>query len=118
MVALMAFCTRMAVDAMPVMYASEIFPFRSRSFLCGIALANHYILSAIASKTYYNIEMWLSLPGAISFYGIISLIGFFVIFLIMPETEQRSLQDIELHYSDKSTRITDIYIRKSSEIVK
>lgn len=34
-------------------------------------------------------------------------------FFIMPETEGRSLEDIELHYSDKSNRLTDIFIRKS-----
>lgn len=51
------------------------FFFRSRSFLCGIAAANRYVLATVATKTYYNIEMWLSLPGAIGFYGFISFIG-------------------------------------------
>lgn len=31
-------------------------------------------------------------------------------FLILPETEQRSLEDIELHYVDNSKKITDIQI--------
>lgn len=31
-------------------------------------------------------------------------------FLILPETEQRSLEDIELHYVDNSKKITDIRI--------
>lgn len=53
------------------------FIFRSRTFLCGIATANQYVLASIATKTYYDIEMWLSLPGAILFYGVISLIGYF-----------------------------------------
>lgn len=48
---------------------------RLRSFLCGIATFVQYILIAIATKTYYNIEMWLSLPGAVAFYGTISVIG-------------------------------------------
>lgn len=51
------------------------FAFRSRTFLCGIATANQYVVASIATKTYYDVEMWLSLPGAILFYGIISLIG-------------------------------------------
>lgn len=48
---------------------------RTRSFLCGIAMATHQILAAIATKTYYNIESWLSLPGAILLYGWISVFG-------------------------------------------
>lgn len=47
-----------------------------RSFLCGLSLASHYALSAIATKTYYNLEMWLSLPGAILLYGLNSVIGY------------------------------------------
>lgn len=82
---------------------------RMRSFLCGISLANNYILSSIAAKTYismlnicderkltnpkfhtldgifflcllrryYNVEMLLSLPGAIVLYGLNSVIGYF-----------------------------------------
>lgn len=124
------------VKCLPILIFSHIL--RIRSFLCGISSACHFMLSAIASKTYYNIESWLSLPGAILFYGVISLIGYFffkinlfsefmafhvyvfcirfiVMFFIMPETEQRSLEDIERHYSDNIKGLTDIHIRKHSE---
>lgn len=33
-------------------------------------------------------------------------------FKIMPETEQRSLEDIEFHYSDNNKGLTDIHIAK------
>lgn len=33
-----------------------------------------------------------------------------VIYLILPETEHRSLADIELHFSDDTKKLTDIYI--------
>lgn len=33
----------------------------------------------------------------------------------MPETEQRSLEDIERHYSDNTKGLTDRHIRKQSE---
>lgn len=32
-------------------------------------------------------------------------------YLILPETERRSLNDIEIHYSDNSKGLTDIDIR-------
>lgn len=35
-------------------------------------------------------------------------------FLIMPETEQCSLEDIERHYSDNSKSLFDIYIQKKA----
>lgn len=42
-----------------------------------------------------------------SFSGTFRLI---MMFFILPETEQRSLEDIEMHYADDSKKITDIYI--------
>lgn len=39
-------------------------------------------------------------------------------FLILPETEERSLEDIELHYSDNSKSVTDIYINKRSKTLE
>lgn len=33
-----------------------------------------------------------------------------MMFFILPETEQRSLEDIELHYADDSKKITNIHI--------
>lgn len=53
--------------------------FRLRSFLCGLTLALRYVFAALATKTYYNVEMWLSLPGVILFYAVIGAIGYVLI---------------------------------------
>lgn len=39
--------------------------------------------------------------------------SFIVMYIILPETEDRSLEDIELHFSDNSKRLTDIHISKN-----
>lgn len=40
-------------------------------------------------------------------------------YFILPETEERSLRDIELHFADNTRRFTDIKIQKNidSEIL-
>ncbi|XP_055308983.1 facilitated trehalose transporter Tret1-like [Sitodiplosis mosellana] len=100
---------------MPWMLLSEIFPFRSRGIASGFAAAFCYILGFISRKTYYNLEFTLSLPGSTLFYCAVSGLGFIVMYLILPETENISLEDIELHYSDNSKKITDHKIVKSSQ---
>lgn len=35
-------------------------------------------------------------------------------YLILPETEGRSLEDIEIHFSDNSLRLIDTKIRKQT----
>lgn len=44
--------------------------------------------------------------------------SFIVMYYILPETEQRSLEDIELHYSDNMKGITDVNICKQSKVVE
>lgn len=44
--------------------------------LLTIALASRYVFASIATATYYEIESFLSIPGAILFYGCISLVGY------------------------------------------
>lgn len=75
MISIMNFTTRFAIGSMPSIFASEVFPFKSRSFLCSIVTALQYVFAAIATKTYYTIETVFSLSGAPFFYGAITLIG-------------------------------------------
>lgn len=34
-------------------------------------------------------------------------------YFTLPETENRSLEDIEMHFSAKNRKITDVYIEKN-----
>lgn len=69
-------------------------------------------------KTYYAVETKLSLPGTTLFYCIVSVCGFILMYLILPETEGRTLEDIEMHFSDNSKKITDHKIVKSKHCGK
>lgn len=80
----------------------------------GITAASNYLFAFAATKTYLNLEMTLSMPGVTLFYCIISVIGFIVMYQILPETEGRSLEDIELHFSNNSLKLTDRNIPKTS----
>lgn len=80
----------------------------------GIAAAVNYLLAFVATKTYLDLEMTLSMPGVTLFYCIISVIGFIIMYQILPETEGRSLEDIELHFSNNTLKLTDHNIPKSS----
>lgn len=113
----------------------EIFPFKSRSFYCSVVGALNQLVGFVATKTYYDSEKLLSLSGVFAFYGILAAIGYLFLFQIhreidkllftiltivaryalmyfmLPETEHRSLQDIEFHYSDQKKGLFDIDIR-------
>lgn len=44
----------------------------------------------------------------------LSAFRFIAMYYTLPETEQRSLEDIEIHFSDNSRSITDIHIKINS----
>ncbi|XP_055326876.1 facilitated trehalose transporter Tret1-like [Sitodiplosis mosellana] len=111
---IMQFFVKIGVTTIPLLLTGEVLPFKLRSMLCSISTADRYIFTAISTKMYYNIETWFSLPGAAAFYGFISLTGFIVMYLIPPKTEGRSLEDIELHFSDNTRCFTDIKIHKNT----
>lgn len=70
---------------------------RTRSFFCGIATGNHYLVASIVTKTYYNIEIWLSLPCAILFYTIINVVVY-----VLHEIQWKEPKFLSfIHLSDK-----------------
>lgn len=58
-------------------------------------------------------ETTLSLPGITSFYTAVCGAGLIYAYFTLPETEARTLEDIELHFSDNSKGITDRNIVKT-----
>lgn len=81
--------------------------FRTRGTATGLTAALNYILSFISTKTYYNLETTLSMPGVALFNCIIIACGLILMYKILPETENRTLEEIELHFADNSKKLTD-----------
>ncbi|XP_031636130.1 uncharacterized protein LOC116349018 [Contarinia nasturtii] len=92
---------------------------RSRGVASGIAAATNYVFGFVTKKTYHNLENTLSMQGTTMLYCMISGFGLVLTYFILPETENRSLEEIELHFADNSKSITDRKIPKlNSEAVK
>ncbi|CAH0394487.1 unnamed protein product [Bemisia tabaci] len=79
----------------PWMLMSEIFPFRGRSFASGICAALYYITSSLIAKTFLSILNLLGVPGSYCLFGTVGMLGFIYAYLYLPETEGKTLEDIE-----------------------
>ena len=73
-----------------------------------------YIMVFTATKTYLDLENALGMPGLIFLYGAVGIFGWFFFYYLLPETEDRSLEDIETHFSTQS--IWNIKIKRVSEL--
>lgn len=81
--------------------------FRARGVAVSLSAAFDYFLFFVSIKSYYNLETSLSMPGIALVNCIVIGLGFILMYKIMPETENRTLEDIELHFSDNSKKLTD-----------
>lgn len=78
----------------------------------GVSSALNYVFAFIATKTYWNVERYLGLSGAPLFYAVFAMVGAWILYFILPETEGLSLEDIERHFSQRGRSLTDRKIHK------
>lgn len=74
LIIILRFCS-IGLLAVPMMYACEIFPLKTRCFAAGTATAFSNISIFISTKTFYDLENWLNLPTSLCIYGSIAAIG-------------------------------------------
>jgi hypothetical protein len=96
-----AFISHIGIRLIPWMLIGEIFPAAVRSYASGISGGTGYIFGFLANKLFLNMLDLMTLPGLFFFYAMVSFCGFLILFFIMQETENRTLADIELHYTGK-----------------
>lgn len=96
---LVVFCTTFWVSGygmlvLPWMLMSEVFPMEIRGAACGISAAFSSIVSFLLTKTYLNLTNWIGLHGTLFFYAFIIGVGWVYMYYYVPETEDRTLQEI------------------------
>lgn len=104
---------------------------RTRGPATGITAACNYLFVFTATKTYLSLEQTFALSGSFLCYGLFGVIGygfdnseiflnndallivsFIVHFFVFPETEGRTLEEIEMYFSDTGRSLFDRNIRR------
>lgn len=67
----------------------------------GFAAACTYAMFFVTAKTNYNLESAFHLSGAFGFYAACGFIGTVYLYLFLPETEKKTLVEIEAFYKGK-----------------
>ncbi|CAD6207873.1 GSCOCG00003130001-RA-CDS [Cotesia congregata] len=70
-----------------------------RSTATGAAACTGYIFASIINKTFLYMVDLMYLWGTFFFYASVNVIGFIVMYYLLPETEGRTLKEIEDHYA-------------------
>ncbi|KAI5755771.1 hypothetical protein M8J77_019543 [Diaphorina citri] len=100
--AVMFYALNLGVSPIPWMLVSEVFPQRGRGAGGGISAAFFYTGAFVVSFTFLDLQHLLNWYGVFYFYGTMSAIGVVFIFFCLPETEGRTLAEIETYFAQHS----------------
>jgi len=79
----------------PFTYSAEVFPLSHREMGMSWAVATNNFWATVVSITFPRQLRAFGVPGAFGFYAAMNCIALSLIFLFMPETKQRSLEELD-----------------------
>jgi hypothetical protein len=79
----------------PFTYSAEVFPLSHREIGMSWAVATNNFWATVVSITFPRQLRAFGTPGAFAFYTGMNIIAFCLIFLFLPETKQRTLEELD-----------------------
>lgn len=73
--------------------------YRSRGIATGSSAALAYLMIFVLTKSYISIEIYLSLEYTMILFGCTGLLGLIYLCFYLPETENKTLLEIEEFFS-------------------
>ncbi|KAM0746491.1 hypothetical protein T439DRAFT_329595 [Meredithblackwellia eburnea MCA 4105] len=90
----------------PFAYSAEVFPLAQREQGMAWAVATCLFWAAVLSMTFPSMLRAMHPVGAFCFYAGLNMIAFFLIFCFLPETKQRTLEELDEVFSVPTARFT------------
>ncbi|KAH7232066.1 hypothetical protein B0J15DRAFT_539303 [Fusarium solani] len=79
----------------PFMYSAEVFPLSHREVGMSWAVATNNFWAAVLSLTFPRMLIAMTATGAFGFYAGLNLVALVLIFLFVPETKQKTLEELD-----------------------
>jgi sugar porter (SP) family MFS transporter len=79
----------------PFTYSAEVFPLSHREIGMSWAVATNNFWATVVSITFPRQLRAFGIQGAFGFYAGLNIIAFLLIFLFLPETKQRTLEELD-----------------------
>ncbi|CAN6555097.1 unnamed protein product [Malus baccata var. baccata] len=77
-------------------YSSEIFPLQLRAQGCSMGVAVNRVTSGVISMTFISLYKAITIGGAFFLYAGIAALSWVFFYMLYPETQGRSLEDMEV----------------------
>ncbi len=77
------------------MYSAEVFPLSHREVGMAWAVATNNFWASVLSLTFPRMLIAMKPTGAFGFYAGLNLVALFLIFCFVPETKQKTLEELD-----------------------
>ncbi|XP_076270179.1 facilitated trehalose transporter Tret1-like isoform X2 [Rhynchophorus ferrugineus] len=92
------------VYTLPWIIMGEIFPNQIRDSAAGFSAGTGYVIGFLANKIFLGLVDMATLSGVLLMYSAIELVGIAVMYVWLPETEGKSLDDIMMYFVSRKKR--------------
>lgn len=90
-----AYFAHIGIRLIPWMLIGEVYPVAVRSGASGMSSGIGYIFGFLSNKLFLGMVATLTLPGTFWFYSGVAFVGCIILYFTLPETENKSLIEIE-----------------------
>ncbi|KAG5730310.1 hypothetical protein E4T56_gene10512 [Termitomyces sp. T112] len=88
----------------PFTYSAEVFPLTHREMGMSWAVATNLFWASVLSISFPRIQAAFTQVGAFGFYAGLNVVAFVMIFFLMPETKQRTLEELDYVFAVPTSR--------------
>ncbi|QKX58225.1 uncharacterized protein TRUGW13939_05346 [Talaromyces rugulosus] len=92
------------IGPIPSIYFSEAFPLSHRELGAAFTICINNSVGSALSLTFPSLLASFGPTGAFGFYAGLNMVAFFFIFFIVPETKQRTLEELDFVFGVPTTR--------------
>ncbi|KAI8959260.1 hypothetical protein F5Y11DRAFT_11486 [Daldinia sp. FL1419] len=97
----------------PFTYSAEVFPLSHREVGMGFAVATCLFWAAVLSMTFPFILDRLQTVGAFGLYAGFNFVAFIMIFFLVPETKQRTLEELDYVFAVPNRKFAKYQLTKA-----
>ncbi|KAF8849552.1 hypothetical protein BDZ45DRAFT_604243 [Acephala macrosclerotiorum] len=97
------------IGPVPNVYAAECFPLSHREIGAASCIFVNNALSSILGLTFPSLLAGITPTGAFGFYAGLNMLAFVIIFFFLPETKQRTLEELDYIFGVPTRRHASYY---------
>ncbi|KAB8337295.1 hypothetical protein FH972_021596 [Carpinus fangiana] len=97
----------------PWTYSAEVFPLSHREVGMGFGVATTLFWSSVLAISFPRILTAFTPTGAFGFYAGLNVLAFIMIFFFMPETKQRTLEELDYVFAVPGSRFINYQTKKA-----